>query len=493
MQEQFEDLLRTVRLYNDKPENLALIKKAWDFAILAHADQKRDTGDPFAIHPLTVALYLARWKMDSDSIVAGLLHDTISWGGAKHKDIEEEFGVEIADLVSGVSRVEVPRKGTPQDDFYSENMRKMMLAMANDLRIVIIRMASRLHNMETQYAVPEERRIRNAKETLEIFAPLAERLGIGELKTRFEDLGFRYLYPDEYKDIVEQSKPYYKKAQLHIKKMKHNLLKHLSQEGVQAKVLAREKHIYSLWKKVNRRKDEGGISSVHDIVALRILLPDIKDCYIALGVLHELYKPVPSIAMRDFIAQPKPNGYRSIHTNVVGPDGRITEVQIRTFEMHEQAEHGVAAHWAYSEAKAAGASDSALDTGKISVDKHKLSWVKQLVKWHEEISDSKEFLEAVKFDALKDRIYVFTPKGDVYDLPRGSTPIDFAYHVHTNLAHYLRGAMVNKKIVPLSHRLKNGDVVEILKHKNPVEPKKDWLSFVVTTTAKRQIQKHLRK
>jgi GTP diphosphokinase / guanosine-3',5'-bis(diphosphate) 3'-diphosphatase len=493
METQFEELVRAVRAYNDKPENLALIEKAWEFAKLAHADKKRDTGDPFTIHPLTVAMYLAHWKMDITSIIAGLLHDTISWGGAKREDIELEFGSEVTDLVEGVSRVEVPRKGTPQDDFYSENMRKMILAMAKDLRIVIIRMASRLHNMETQYAVPEERRIRNAKETLEIFAPLAERLGIGELKTKFEDLGFQYLYPEEYARIVEESKPYYKKAEMHIKKMKQSLLKHLVKENVGAKVLARKKHLYSLWKKLKRPENESDFSKINDIVALRIIVPDVKDCYIALGVLHNLYKPVPSLPIRDFVAQPKPNGYRSIHTNVFGPDGRITEVQIRTFEMHEQAEHGVAAHWAYSEAKAKGASDTVLEKGHVSVSSEKLSWVKQLVAWNEEISDSQEFLNAVKFDALADRIFAFTPKGDVYDLPRGATPIDLAYALHTDMGKYIRGATVNGKMVPLSKKLKNGDVVEILKLKNPVEPKKDWLGFAATTTARRQIQKHLRK
>lgn len=493
MEQQFQELIQQVRSYNDNPNALAQITKAWEFAKLAHGDKKRDTGDPFVIHPLTVALYLAHWEMDVDSIVAGLLHDTISWGGANIHDIEEEFGPEVTALVSGVSRVEVPRKGTPQDDFYSENMRKMLLAMASDLRIVVIRMASRLHNMETQYAVPEERRLRNAKETLEIFAPLAERLGMGELKVKFEDLGFQYLYPEEYERMVDESKPYYKKAEEHIKKMKHNLLKHFARESLDAKILARKKHLYSLWKKVQRSEIGGDFSKIHDIVAMRILTNDIKDCYIALGILHQLYKPVPSIPLRDYIAQPKPNGYRSMHTNVFGPDGRITEVQIRTFEMNEQAEHGVAAHWAYADAKASGMSDTDLEKGTISADESKLSWVKQLVQWHEEISDSKEFLEAVKFDALKDRIYVFTPKGDVYDLPSGATPIDFAYAVHTGLGKFIRGAMVNNKIVPLNKKLKNGDVVEILKHKNPVEPKEDWISFVATTTARRQIQKHLRK
>jgi len=493
MENRFEELLAQVRTYNDKPENIALITKAWEFAKLAHGDQKRDTGDPFIIHPLTTALYCAQWKMDTASIVAALLHDTINYGGATEDDLQKEFGNEAAELVERISRVRIPKIRGKDDEAYAENMRKLLLSMAKDLRVVIIRMASRLHNIETQYAVSDDRKKRVAKETLEIFAPLAERLGMGDLKTRFEDLGFQYLYPEEYVELVRESKPYFKKAEVYIKKMKQNLLKHLAREDVEAKIYARKKHYYSLWKKLNRIDHKGTHESVHDYLALRILVSNVNDCYTALGILHNLYRPVPSLPMRDFIAQPKPNGYRSIHTNVFGPDNHIAEVQIRTFEMHEQAEHGVAAHWAYAEAKAQGATDESLQKGAINAPSDKLSWVKQLVQWHEEMSDSQEFLDAVKFDALKDRIYVFTPEGDVYDLPSGATPIDFAFAVHTGLGKYIKGATVNGAMVPLSKKLKNGDVVEILKHKNPTNPNKDWLKFTATTTARRQIQKHLRK
>jgi GTP pyrophosphokinase len=428
--------------------------------------------------------------MDTTSIVVGLLHDTIEWGGAKKEDIESEFGEETANLVESVSKISYPKLGANREEWMVENLRKMILAMAKDLRVVIIRFAERLDNLKTLDALPKVRQERIAHETLEIFAPLAERLGMGQIKTQFENAAFKHLYPEEYEKIVNESKPYFKKAEVYIEKMKRSILKHLAEEAVQAKILARKKHYYSLWKKLQRRV--GDYESIHDYLALRILVPDVKDCYTALGVLHTLYKPVPSIELRDFIALPKPNGYQSIHTNVLGPDGHIAEVQIRTFEMHDQAEHGVAAHWAYAQAKSAGATDESLEKGKVQVSR-KLDWVKQLVKWHEEMSDSKEFLEAVKFDALQDRIYVFTPKGDVYDLPEGATPVDFAYALHTGMGNYIRGATVNGAIVPLSKKLKNGDVVEILKHKNPVHPNEDWLSFTATTTARRQIFKHLRK
>lgn len=490
MNEHFEELLLTVKGYTNKPESLEELKHAWEFAKLAHGDQKRVSGELFIAHPLATAKTLAEWKMDATSIVVGLLHDTIEWGGAKKEDIEKEFGNEIATLVESVSKISYPKLGVNREEWIVENLRKMILAMARDLRVVIIRFAERLDNLRTLGALPQERRDRIAHETLEIFAPLAERLGMGNIKSQFENYAFQYLYPLEYEIIIKESKPYFNKAEIYIEKMKRSIHKHLAKEKVHAKILARKKHYYSLWRKVQRR--DGDYNSIHDYIALRILVPEVKDCYTTLGVLHGIYKPVPSIELRDFIALPKPNGYQSLHTNILGPEGKIAEVQIRTFAMHEQAEFGVAAHWAYAQAKSKGATDEALDTGKIHVDQ-KLSWVKQLVKWHEEMSDSKEFLEAVKFDALQDRIYVFTPKGDVYDLPEGATPIDFAYAIHTGMGNYVRGATVNGAIVPLSKKLKNGDVVEILKHKNSIHPNEDWLTFVVTTTARRQISKSIRK
>lgn len=493
MEDKFQELLKQVKSYNDNLENVALIEKAWEFAKLAHADQKRLTGDPYVSHVLAVAQILADWKLDTMSVVAGLLHDSVEDGGATLVDLENEFNGDVSFLVNGVTKVSKLSLGGNKEEEFVENLRKMFLAMAKDLRVVFIKLADRLHNMQTLSALSEEKQTRIAQETLDIFAPLAERLGMGQVKGQLEDLSFPYAFPDEFKRLAEKSKIHYKQAEEHIKRMKRTLLRRIAEENIQAKIHARKKHLFSLWKKLQRPEILWDFEKVNDIVALRILVDTVSECYTALGIVHHLYKPVPHVGISDFIAQPKPNGYQSIHTKVFGPGGRIVEVQIRTFEMHEQAEHGAAAHWAYAQAKSQGATDQSLEKGQVSVAGDKLTWVKQLERWQEEISDSEEFLEAVKFDALNDRIYVFTPKGDVYDLPTGATPIDFAYNVHTNLANYMRGATVNGAMVPLSKKLKNGDVVEILKLKNPVEPKEDWLSFVATTTARRQIQKHLRK
>lgn len=492
MEEKFEDLVKQVKAYNDKPEDIALLKKAWEFARLAHGDQLRISGDLFIDHPLQVATFLAHWKMDITSIVVGLLHDTIEWGGAHREDIQKEFGEEVASLVESVTKISYTKLGKNRQEWMIENLRKMILAMSKDLRVVIIRLAERLHNIETLSSLPEDRQKRIAQETLDIFAPLAERLGMGEVKGEFEDLAFPYAYPEDYIRVTQLSDPYYKKAEEIIYKMKRSLYKRLVAEGVQAKIGARKKHKYSLWKKLTRPEISWDYEKINDIVALRIKVKEVKDCYTALGVLQMLYKPVRGVPMRDFIAHPKSNGYQSIHTNVYGPGNHITEVQIRTFEMHEQAEHGIAAHWAYAQAKSQGATDASLEKGQVKADTDKLSWVRKLALWHEEISDSPEFLDAVKFDAFNDRIYIFTPKGDVYDLPIGSTPIDFAFAIHTGLGRYIKGAIVNGKIVPLDKQLKNGDVVEILKHKNPIEPNKDWLTFVATPNARREINKRLK-
>jgi GTP diphosphokinase / guanosine-3',5'-bis(diphosphate) 3'-diphosphatase len=490
---EFSDLFDQLSRQNVSREQLDLVSRAWEFAQLAHAGQMRDSGEPFVNHPLSTAIYLSEWKMDVASIVAGLLHDAIDWGGATQGDILKEFGEEISFLVDGVSRVSKAKVRGKDDEIFVENLRKMILAMARDLRVVVIRMAERMDNLQTLSALPQDRQIRFAKETIEIFAPLAERLGMGEVKGKLEDLAFPFVEPSDYERVLKESKPYYQKTESHIKKIRHTLLRRLSDEGIHAEVNARKKHFYSLYKKLHRPEIKWDFERIHDIVALRIIVENVTDCYTTLGVVHHSYKPVPNIGVSDFVAQPKPNGYQSIHTKVFGPDGRIIEIQIRTFDMHEQAEHGASAHWAYGEAKSRGVSDEILEGGKISVNTDKLHWVKQLANWQEEISDSEEFLRAVKFDALSDRIFVFTPKGDVYDLPVGSTPVDFAYAVHTNLGNYIKVAMVNGKIVPLNHKLNNSDVVEIIKHKSQTKPNDDWLGFVATTTARRQIQKRLRK
>lgn len=491
LEESYKELVTKIWEYNGMAD-IEKIKKAWEFAKLSHIDQKRLTGEAFINHPLAVAKILCSWRLDTTSIIAGLLHDAIEEGGATRKDIVNEFGEEIARLVDGVTKVtELRLKGSKEQEFV-ENLRKMLLVMAKDLRVVLVKLADRLHNMQTLDALPVNKQKANAQETIEVYAPLAERLGIGEVKGQLEDLAFPYVYPEDYKKVKNRARIHYEKAGKHIKSMKRLLLKKLAKEGIKAKIDGRKKHLYSLWRKLERPEVDWDFDKVHDIVALRILVDKISQCYTALGVVHGCYKPVPHLGISDFIAQPKPNGYRSIHTKVFGPGERIVEVQIRTYKMHKQAEHGIAAHWVYGEAKVKGTKDAILEMRGIKVDKDKLLWVKQLVDWQKEITDSEEFLRAVKFDALTHRNFVFSPLGDVYDLPAGATPVDFAYAVHTDLGNYIKCVRVDGRLVPLDYKLKSGEVVEIIKSKNPKKPSQDWLDFVVTTTARRKIKGSLK-
>jgi GTP pyrophosphokinase len=404
----------------------------------------------------------------------------------------EEFGEDVALLVDGVTKVTTfELKGSKEEGFI-ENLRRMILVMAKDLRVVLVRLADRLHNMQTLDALSEKRQKRVSRETLEIYAPLAERLGIGEVKGQLEDLAFPYLYPDEYKRIKNEAKEPFKKAEEDIKKMKRSLLKKLAAEGIRAEIHGRKKHLYSLWRKLERPNIDWDFSEISDIVALRIIVSGVAQCYTTLGVVHNTFKPVPNIGVSDFIAQPKPNGYRSIHTKVFGSRGRIAEVQIRTRAMHEEAEYGIAAHWSYALAKSKGAKEEDLKKGIISKES-RLSWVKQLVEWQNQMTDEDEFIKAVKFDALAHRNFIFSPGGDVYDLPKGATPVDFAYAVHTELGNKIGGAKVDGKMVPLDYELESGEVVEIVKSKKQKGPTPDWINFVKTETARREINKYLRK
>lgn len=491
MEKEFRNLLQTIKAYNPGTD-FEEIKKAWAFAKLAHTDQKRLSGEPFASHPLNVALILASWELDTESIVAALLHDTVEDGGATRDDLVKEFGKEVAELVDGVTKVtEIRLKGSKTEEFV-ENLRKMLLAMAKDLRVILVKLADRLHNMRTLSALTPEKQRENSYETLEVYAPLAERLGMGQVKGELEDLSFKYFYRKDFLKLKRESEKAYRKAEEHMDEIKKTLLKKFTAEKIEVEIKARKKHLYSLWTKLQRPEIDWDYDKVHDIVALRILVNGVPDCYRALGIVHASYKPVPYIGVSDFIAQPKPNGYRSIHTKVFGPDGRIIEVQIRTFEMHEEAEHGIAAHWAYSQEKQKGMSDVMLEKQGVVASKDKIAWVRQLVEWQNEITDSEEFLKTVKFDAFRHRNFVFTPIGDVYDLPAGATPVDFAYAIHTDLANYMTGAKVDGHIVPLDFKLKSGQVVEILTAKNPKKINPDWLEFAVTALARAEIKRHLR-
>jgi GTP pyrophosphokinase len=469
------------------------IKKALNFAKLAHAGQKRLSGEDYITHPIAVAKILKNWKLDSTTVIAGILHDTIEEGGATREDLIKEFGLDIANLVDGVTKVTNLRLRGSKEQVFVESLRKMILFMAKDLRVVFVKLADRTHNMQTLSYLSKEKQIENARETLEIYAPLAERLGIGGAKSILEDLSFSYLYEDEYEKLKKLAKPYYKKAETHIDEMKSVIREKLKKEKIaNAEIHGRKKHLYSLWRKLQRPEIDWDFEKIYDIVALRILVNSVPECYATLGIVHSIYKPVPKIGISDFIAQPKPNGYQSIHTKVFGPGGRIVEVQIRTFEMHSKAENGIAAHWAYADAKNR-LKDSALEKGISIVPSDKLSWVKKLVEWQKEISDSEEFLRSVKFDAFQNRNFIFSPKGDVYDLPKDATPIDFAFAVHTQLGYEIESAKVNGKLVSLNEKLKSGDVVEIIKSKHRKGPSPDWLEFVVTTFAKREINRYLRK
>jgi len=489
---EFDQLLSIIEGY-DTRVNGQKVRKAWKFAKLAHTGQLRLTGDPYSSHALGTAKILSNWKLDETTIIAGFLHDSIEDGGATRDDLVSEFGEDVAVLVDGVSKVSHLKLRSSQKEGFIENLRKMFLAMAKDLRVVLVKLADRLHNMQTLSPLPPEKQRRIARETLEIYAPLAERLGMGHVKGQLEDLAFPYVFPEEYKKVELESKPYYKKAEKYIQKMKRTLLKKLAEEGIKAEIHARKKHLYSLWRKLERPGIDWDFEKIHDIVALRILVDTTVQCYTALGIVHNLFKPIPYVGISDFIAQPKPNGYRSIHTKVFGLKGKQVEVQIRTKVMHEEAEFGLAAHWAYSDVKRVGkVHDNVLEKVGVSASAERLSWVRQLADWQKEITDAKEFLRAVKFDALGHRNFVFSPNGDVFDLPMGATPVDYAFAVHTDLGNFIKGAKVDGKIVPLDYKLKSGQVVEILKSKNSKKPNNDWLDFVVTTTAINQIKKSLK-
>lgn len=475
-----------------RPIDRDLIIKAWEFANLAHTGNTRDSGEPYIIHPTQVAKTLALWNMDTTTIVAGLLHDTIEEGGATRQDLVKEFSEEVALLVDGVTKVtDIRLKGSDQEEFM-ENLRKMILVMARDLRVVMVKLADRLHNLQTLQYLDKQRQIDNAKETLEIYAPLAERLGMGELKGKLEDLSFPYVYPNEHKTLINQTKKIFAQSEAYIEKFKRELLVLLIPQIPSVVINIRHKHLYSLWRKLQRPDIGHDLGKVYDLVAARVLTDTVEQCYVAMGLIHSKYHPVPYLGISDFIANPKPNGYRSIHTKVFGPEGKIVEIQIRTFGMHQLAEYGISAHWQMSQLKQAGKlSSEDIDKGKFQVS-GKLSWVKQLAAWQKEITDNTEYLETLKFDALQHRNLVFSPIGDVYDLPYGATPIDYAYAVHTGLGHQAAGAKVNGKLVPLNHKLINGDVVEIIIDRKRTRPSHEWLDFVVTTTARHQITKALK-
>jgi GTP pyrophosphokinase len=484
---QFLGYLKSLQPHLDEQ----LITKAYQFADMSHTGQKRYSGEPYLTHPVETAKILAEWGMDTSSIVAGLIHDTVEDGAATTEDLKQEFGPSIAAIVDGVTKIsDIRLRGSTEEQFV-ENLRKMVISMSQDLRVVIVKLADRLHNMRTLQYVPPAKQARIAKETLEIYAPLADRLEMGQAKGELEDLAFPFLYPKDYQWLIEYSAPHYKQTEKIINQARKSILKKLAEQHIKAEVHGRRKRFYSLYKKLLRPEKQKDITKIYDLVALRIIVNIIPQCYITLGIVHKLWKPVPKLSISDYIAQPKPNGYQSLHTKVFLND-HICEIQIRTHEMHQQAEYGLAASFYRSEAKSHGATHTDLKQGKIIADQEKLNWVKKLVDLVHEVKNNQELLKDLKHDVFQDRIFVFTPKGDVIDLPQGATPIDFAYHLHTHLGDNVISAKINGKLVKLDHQLTSGDICELVKSKEPKQPNPDWLEFATTNTARSHIMKHVR-
>ncbi|WP_313757112.1 bifunctional (p)ppGpp synthetase/guanosine-3',5'-bis(diphosphate) 3'-pyrophosphohydrolase [Tissierella sp.] len=467
-----ENLLLKIEQYNSQAD-LSLIVKAYNFAQLAHEGQVRNSGEKFFIHPFNVAIILADLNMDTDTIVAGLLHDVIEDTEITYENIVEEFGVEIANLVEGVTKLKKLQYKTKQEN-QAENLRKMVLAMANDIRVIIVKLADRLHNMRTLEYMRDEKRKEKALETLEIYAPLAHRLGISKIKWELEDLSLRYLDPDNYYDLVDKVSKRRQEREAYVKNIIETLSKKLDEVKIKYDVSGRPKNFYSIYKKMVHQGK--AFEQIFDLTAIRVIVDNIKDCYEVLGIVHNLWKPLPG-RFKDYIAMPKPNMYQSIHTTVIGMKGEIFEVQIRTWEMHRTAEYGIAAHWKYKEGSTK--SDSFDD---------KLTWLRQLLEWQSDLNDPKDFMETLKIDFFTDEVFVFSPKGDVINLPDGSTPIDFAYRVHTEVGNKCVGAKVDGRIVPLNYRLKNGNIVEIITSANSNGPSRDWIKIVKSTQAKTKIR-----
>ncbi len=455
------------------PAERELVQKAYARASAAHVGQHRISGEDYVEHPLHVARILADLGLDSHTLVAALLHDTVEDTNLTLEEVEAEFGPGIGRLVEGVTKLSRIEFRSDQQ-LHAENIRRMLLAMADDIRVVLIKLADRLHNMRTLEALPEPRRRRISRETMDIYAPLAHRLGMGQIKWELEDLAFRNLDTDTYHDIVRRVNRKRKDRERMVSDLADILARELDKIEIQAEIRGRPKHIYSIWQKMLR--DHKDFTQIYDLLAMRVLVDSVKDCYGVLGVVHSLWKPLPG-RFKDYIAMPKSNGYQSLHTTVISHTGEPIEVQIRTHDMHTIADFGVAAHWTYKE----GGRDARFD--------EKLSWLRLLMEWQKEVTDAESFVDAVKVDLFQDEVFVFSPKGDVLNLPSGSTPVDFAYRIHTEVGHRCIGAKVNGRMVPLDYELRNGEIVEILTSKSPHGPSRDWLNFVKSASAKERIRK----
>jgi len=468
------DILQRVSGYHPDPD-LDIIKKAYVYSAKVHQGQVRKSGEPYLIHPLEVAGILAQLRLDEASIVAGLLHDTVEDTLATIEEIRELFGDEVALIVDGVTKLSKfsASQQLSQEEKQAENFRKMLVAMAQDIRVILVKLADRVHNMRTLEHMSEEKQARIAQETLDIYSPLANRLGISWVKTELEDLSFRYTKPKEFGELENKVARKKKERDKFIEDVVALIEMKLKDASIPGQVFGRFKHFYSIYKKM--RSQEIEFEQVPDVIAFRILTTDVSHCYAALGLIHQMWKPVPG-RFKDFIAIPKPNMYQSLHTTVIGPLSERIEIQIRTQEMHSVAEEGIAAHWAYKEGKSA-----------MTRDDEKFAWLRQLLEWQQDLKDPKEFIDTVKVDLFTDEVFVFTPKGDVKSLPRGATPVDFAFAIHSDVGAKCVGGKVNGKIVPLRYKLKNGDQVEVLTSPQ-AHPSKDWLTFVKTSRAQQRIR-----
>lgn len=471
-----EEIFEAIRAYNPRAK-LEDIDKAIEFSSAAHEGQKRQSGEPYLIHPLEVAKILTQLKMDNASIIAAILHDTIEDTDVTKTDLAHEFGDDVAEIVDGVTKISMI-KFSNQEDRQAENYRKMILAMSNDIRVIMVKLADRLNNMRTLQFMSEAKQVSISQETLDLYAPVASRMGIYWMKEELEDLSLKFIKPDVYKQISSRIKRISKTSDLYKNKVLDSLTKHLEPTISRFEITGRIKKVYSVYRKM--QKQQITLDDVHDLLAFRVLVPSIENSYEVLGIIHSLWKPVQG-RFKDYIAMPKANNYRSIHTTVICFDGHRVEFQIRTFEMHEIAEKGIAAHWKYKD-------DGKLDTK----DEAKFRWLRQLVDWQSELKDSLEFMDSMKLDLFEDEIFIFTPKGDLISLCRKSTPVDFAYAIHSDVGDRCCGARVNGCMVSLDHELESGDTVEIITNKNHV-PNKDWLDFVVTTKSKTHIRQYIRK
>lgn len=473
----YKELIRSIRKYHPS-DDITMVKKAYIIAREAHKDQKRKSGEPYIIHPLCVAIILAELELDKESIVAGILHDVVEDTVMTLEDLTKEFGEEVALLVDGVTKLTQISWSMDKVEIQAENLRKMFLAMAKDIRVILIKLADRLHNMRTLEFMKPEKQKEKARETMDIYAPIAHRLGISKIKVELDDLSLKYLEPEVYHDLAEKISLSKEARKAFVNNIVEEVRQHMADAEIKSTVDGRAKHFFSIYKKMV--KQDKTLDQIYDVFAVRIIVDSVKDCYGALGVIHELYKPIPG-RFKDYIAMPKPNMYQSLHTTLIGTNGQPFEIQIRTYEMHRTAEYGIAAHWKYKES----------GSGQIAAgdEEAKLSWLRQILEWQRDMSDNKEFLTLIKndLDLFSDSVYCFTPTGDVKALPSGSTPIDFAYSIHSAVGNKMVGARVNGKLVNIDYVIENGDRIEVITSQNSKGPSRDWLKLVKSTQAKNKI------